>query len=75
MMSVDLSITMTAAVPRPDCASFNESKSILYKRAGTVNIQDFLAEMFGEDGDGTSSWDYTEEVIPSTTDAATVSFD
>src|SRR5436305_326344 len=26
--SVDLSMTMTAAVPRPDCASFNASKSI-----------------------------------------------
>jgi hypothetical protein len=29
MMSVDLSITMTAAVPSPDCASLSESKSIL----------------------------------------------
>lgn len=29
IISVDLSMTMTAAVPNPDCASFNESKSIL----------------------------------------------
>jgi hypothetical protein len=28
IMSVDLSMTMTAAVPRPDCASFSASKSI-----------------------------------------------
>ena len=28
-MSVDLSMTMTAAVPRPDCTSFRASKSIL----------------------------------------------
>src|SRR6185312_16081939 len=28
MTSVDLSITMTAAVPRPDCCSFRASKSI-----------------------------------------------
>jgi hypothetical protein len=29
MISVDLSITMTAAVPRPDWTSFKASKSIL----------------------------------------------
>lgn len=34
-MSVDLSITMTAAVPRPDCTSLRESKSILQ----LVNIE------------------------------------
>lgn len=41
MMSVDLSMTMTAAVPRPDCASFRASKSmstssqILFGKQGT----------------------------------------
>jgi hypothetical protein len=32
MISVDLSMTMTAAVPRPDCTSFRASKSILRVR-------------------------------------------
>jgi len=38
-MSVDLSMTMTAAVPRPDCTSFRASKSIL--RLVTADHDDY----------------------------------
>ena len=83
-MSVDLSMTMTAPVPRPDCRSLSESKSIL--RAFTAvsfpshlptmnDSQSLLGEVLGEDGDGTSAGDDPEQVVPSSLDSTAVTID
>jgi len=75
-MSVDLSMTMTAAVPRPDCTSFRASKSIL-QSDGAENglLQDSITYVLWENGDGAASGDDPQEIIPSASDTTTMSFD
>jgi len=73
-MSVDLSITMTAAVPNPDCTSFRASKSILSLGQQRPSVQYGFANMFWKDGHRSAAWNNAEEIVPSTTDAATMPF-
>jgi hypothetical protein len=83
MISVDLSITMTAAVPNPDCTSLRASKSILrlasepkeVSGGSGLWVQHGVTDLLGKDGDGAASGDDSEEIIPSASDTAAMPFD
>jgi hypothetical protein len=66
MMSVDLSITMTAAVPRPDRCSRSQSKSMIAPSRITLA---------GQQRHGGAAGDHRLEVVPAAADAAAMLLD